>query len=218
MIKRLHGRKSHGTLVANPRRRKKRSGSKRRVKRSASALFANPRRRKKRRNPGSLSGYLKKHNARRKSHKRRNPSFVRELDLVTVGIGAVAAIGLSSVGQGIVEKYMGDTFADQPAIKAALPSLIVAGAAFAAHKYMKNAKIKQVAKYTLVMALYKAVDDAVGGKIKESVKGILPGNTSGAYLPALRGYTSGAYMDATGGAYLHTSGALLPSGGGLYGL
>lgn len=214
MIKRLHGRKSHGTLVANPRR-KKRNGSKRRVKRSARSLFANPgHKRKKRRNPSSLSGFFKK-NARRKSHKRRNPSFVRELDLVTVGIGAVAAIGLSSVGQGIADKYMPTLFADNKPIRDALPSLLVAGAAFAAHKYVKNAKVQQIAKYTLVMALYKAVDDAVGGKIKESVKNILPG-TSGAYVPALRGYTSGAYMDATGGAYSSVSG-LFP-GDKLYGL
>lgn len=222
MIKRLHGRRSHGTLVANPGHKKRRAG-KRKHKRGVRALFANParsRKARKHRNPGrGLSGFLKK-NAKHRSHKRRNPQFNLGIDLVSVGVGSVAAIALSSVGQGIFDKYLSNTV-QQPQLRAALPSLLVAAGAFAANKYMKNAKVKEIAKVTMVLAVYKAIDDAVGGSIKSSVKDMLPGATKGsfggAYLPALKGTTSGAFIDSTtGGAYMHTAG-LIP-GAGLYGL
>lgn len=219
MIKRLHGRRSAGTLVANPRRKRK-SKSKRGVR----ALFANPRKKRhsaKRRNPHSLSGHIK--NARRRrSSKRRNPQFNLGIDLVSVGIGSVAAIALSSVGQGVFDKYLANSLSAVPApVRDAVPSLLVAGAAWATNKYVKNTKVKEIAKITMVLAVYKAIDDAVGGTIKKSVTDMLPGATSsgsfgGAYIPALKGMTGGAYLDATGGAYMHTAG-LIPSAN-LYGL
>ena len=215
MIKRLKAHRSHGTLVANPRR-KKRNGGKRRHKRGLRSLLANPRHKKrngsKRRNPSKLSHFFKK----RKAHKRRNPMVgVGGGDLVSVGVGAVATIALGSVGKAVFDKYLagkiGNTMIEQ-----AGPSLIVAGAAFAAHKYMKNPKVKEIAKMTLILSVFKAIDDAVGQQIEDGVKKILP-STSGAYVPALRGYTSGAYLDAaTGGAYMGTHG-VLPSAT-LYGL
>ena len=219
MIKRLHGRK-HGTLVANPKRNGRRRRSKSKAKRGLRALFANPRKGKrrssKRHNPGhGLSHYLKK-NARRRSSKRRNPQFNLGIDLVSVGVGSVAAIALTSVGQGIFDKYLKDTIKNE-GLRQAAPALIVAAGAFAAHKYVKNAKVKEIAKVTLVLSIYKAIDDGFGAQIKDSVSKMLPGKTSGyfggAYMPALQG----AYIDSdTGGAYMHTAG-LLP-GAGLYGL
>lgn len=212
MIKRLKHRRTSGTLVANPRRgRKKRNGSKRTKRRSLRALFANPRR-KKRKNP---SKGIKRHK-RHYSRKHRNPGLeIGGVDLVSVGVGSVAAIALGAVGQGIFDKYLSQSVSSEPLAKA-MPSLIVAGAAFAAHKYIANPKVKSIAKVTLVLSIFKAIDDSVGGKIKETVTNALPGATGGAYLPALRGYTGGAYMDSTGGAYMSTSG-ILP-GAGLYGL
>ena len=212
MIKRLKAHRSHGTLVANPRR-KKRNGGKRRHKRGLSALSANPRhKRKHKRNPAKLSHFFKK----RKAAKRRNPMVaVGGVDLVSVGVGAVATIGLGAVGQAIFDKYLSDKITNQ-GLREAAPSLIVAGAAFAAHKYMKNAKVREIAKMTMILSVFKAVDAAVGQQIEDGVKKVLP-SMSGAYIPALRGYTSGAYIDATtGGAYMHTNG-VLPSAT-LYGL
>ena len=212
MIKRLKAHRSHGTLVANPRR-KKRNGGKRRHKRGLHALSANPRhQRKHKRNPAKLSHFFKK----RKSAKRRNPMVaVGGVDLVSVGVGAVATIGLGAVGQAIFDKYLRGKLGSEVLEKAA-PSLIVAGAAFAAHKYVKNAKVREIAKMTLVLSVFKAIDDAAGEQIESGVKKILP-SMSGAYVPALRGYTSGAYIDsATGGAYMGTHG-VLPSAT-LYGL
>lgn len=221
MIKRLHGRKSHGTLVANPRRKKRNGGHKRR-RRSARALFANPghkRKKHKKRNPG-LSAMLKKNASRKRHHKRRNPSFNLGIDLMSVGVGSVAAIALSSVGQGVFDKYLSNTV-QNPQLRAALPSLLVAGAAFATGKYVKNEKVKKIAKITMILSIYKAIDDGVGGAIKDSVKNVLPsfkgGAFGGSYIPALKGNMGGAYIDAaTGGAYMHTHG-ILPSAN-LYGL
>jgi hypothetical protein len=213
MIKRLKAHRSHGTLVANPRR-KKRNGGKRRHKRGLHALSANPRHKRKhaKRNPAKLSHFLK----RRKSVKRRNPMVgVGGVDLVSVGVGAVATIGLGAVGQAIFDKYLSNSITNQ-GLRDAAPSLIVAGAAFAAHKYMKNPKVKEIAKMTMILSVFKAVDAAVGQQIEDGVKKVLP-SMSGAYVPALRGYTSGAYLDAaTGGAYMGTHG-VLPSAT-LYGL
>jgi hypothetical protein len=209
MIKRLKSRKSRGTLVANPRRKKR--GSKRR---SLSAFAANPH---KRRNGSKLSGLLKR---RRSGSKKRNGDMtVGGLDLVTVGIGSIAAIALSAVGQGVFDKYLSDKVSSEPLAKAA-PSLMVAGAAWAAQKYVKNPKVKSIAKVTLALAIFKAIDDSVGKTITESVEKALPGMSGGlaggAYIPALRGNFSGAHIDATGGAWTHTAG-ILP-GANLYGL
>lgn len=223
MIKRLKHRRSHGTLVANPRRRKKRNGARRHKRRSLRSMFANPRKhkRKKVRNGGKLSAFLKKH----KTHRRRNPSkggmSLGGVDLVSVGIGSVAAIALGAIGQGIFNKYLSNSVSSEPLAKAA-PSLIVAGAAFAAHKYIKNAKVKNIAKVTLVLSIFKAIDDSMGEKLRDTVRNALPGATggymAGGYIPALKGYTSGAYVDAaTGGAYTHVTHGILP-GAGLYGL
>jgi len=216
MIKRLKHRRTSGTLVANPRR-KKRSGAKRGQRRSLRALFANPRRRKKRKNPyRGIKSSAKRHRNPSRRRKHRNPGLeIGGVDLVSVGVGSVAAIALGSVGQGIFDKYLAKSFSDSPIAKA-MPSLIVAGAAFAAHKYIDNPKVKSIAKVTLVLSIFKAIDDSAGDKIRDTVKDVLPGSTSGSYLPALRGYTSGAYMDSTGGAYMSTNG-ILP-GAGLYGL
>jgi hypothetical protein len=222
MIKRLKHRRSHGTLVANPRR-KKRNGARRHKRRSLRSMFANPRKhkRKKVRNGGKLSSFLKKHKVRRRAT-RRNGMDIGGVDLVSVGIGSVAAIALGAVGQGIFNKYLAQSVSSEPLAKAA-PSLIVAGAAFAAHKYMKNPKVKNIAKVTLVLSIFKAIDDSLGDKLRDTVKNALPGATggymAGGYIPALKGYnTSGAYVDAaTGGAYTHVTHGILP-GAGLYGL
>lgn len=224
MIKRLHSRRSHGTLVANPRH-KRRSGAKRghkRAKRGLRSLFANPRRKKhsnprrKHRNP-SLN-VLQRNARRRRSH--RNPATAGlGIDLMSVGVGSVAAIALGSVGQALLNRY-GSSITN-PQLRAAMPSLLVAAGAFAANKYMKNAKVKSIAKVTMALSIFKAIDDSFGKQISDSVTNILPkasaGSFGGAYVPALRGLTSGAYIDSTtGGAYMHTSGVL--PGAGLYGL
>lgn len=226
MIKRLHSRRSHGTLVANPRH-KRRNGAKRghkrsRAKRGLRSLFANPRRKKhsnprrKHRNP-SLN-VLQRNARRRRTH--RNPGMGLGIDLMSVGVGSVAAIALGSVGQAIFNRYL-STSITNPQLAKAAPSLLVAAGAFAANKYMKNAKIKSIAKVTMALSIFKAIDDSFGQQIEEGVTKMLPkasaGSFGGAYVPALRGLTSGAYIDSTtGGAYMHTSGVL--PGAGLYGL
>ena len=217
MIKRIKARHS-GTMVANPGRRKKRNGAKRShksKKRGLRSLFANPKH-KKRHNP---------------KHKRRNPSVRRKrrnpdvnimgvnVDLVSVGVGSVAAIALGSIGQAVADKYMSKTFANSPMLQKALPNALVAGAAFAAIKYMSNPQVKSIAKVTLVLSIFKMIDDSVGGQIKTSVQNILPKGTSG-YIPAVR-QLSGAYIDNTGGAYMQSGPSythgLMPSAN-LYGL
>ena len=219
MIKRLKHRRTHGTLVANPRRKKRSSSRKRR---SLRAVFANPRKkRRKAKNPSPL--FRRKHKAIRRRKARHPGLAIGGLDLVSVGVGSVAAIALGAVGQGILNKYLSNTIQNET-LGNAMPSLLVAAGAFAVHKYVANQKVKNIAKVTLVLSIFKAIDDSVGKKIQETVKDALPGVTGGAYLgtsgafvPALRGYTGGAYMDQTGGAYLGTSG-LLASGSSLYGL
>lgn len=218
MIKRLKHRRTHGTLVANPRRKKRSSSRKRR---SLRAVFANPRKkRRKAKNPSPL--FRRKHKAIRR--KARNPGLaIGGIDLVSVGVGSVAAIALGAVGQGIFDKYLSNTIQNET-LGNAMPSLLVAAGAFAVHKYVANQKVKNIAKVTLVLSIFKAIDDSVGKKIESTVKDALPGVTGGAYLgtsgafvPALKGYTGGAYMDQTGGAYMGTGG-LLASGSSLYGL
>lgn len=219
MIKRLKTRRhSSGTMVANPRRRKHRNpkGHKRK-KRGLRSLFANPRRKRKAHNP-------------KRSYKRRNPLVRRKrrnpdvniggvsVDLVSVGIGSVAAIALGSIANGVATKYFGKTMASNPYVGKMLPSLLVAGGAWAAAKYVQNPKIKSIAKVTLVLAVFKAIDDSFGEQISKSVKNILPG-TSG-YIPAVR-QMNGVHIDNMGGAYTYSGPAythgVLP-GANLYGL
>lgn len=214
MIKRLKTRRhSSGTMVANPRRRKHRNlkGHKRK-KRGLRSLFANPRHKK------------------RASHKRRNPLVRRKrrnpdvniggvsVDLVSVGIGSVAAIALGSIANGVANRYFSKTMSSNPYVGKMLPSLLVAGGAWAAAKYMQNPKIKSIAKVTLVLAVFKAIDDSFGEQISKSVKNVLPG-TSG-YIPAVR-QMNGVHIDNMGGAYTYSGPAythgVLP-GANLYGL
>lgn len=215
MIKRLKARHS-GTMVANPRRKKRNGGHKRKShkKRGLRSLFANPR----------------GHKRKKSSHKRRNPLVRRKrrnpdvniggvsVDLVSVGVGSVAAIALGSIGQAVFDKYLSKSITS-PQLRALAPNALVAGAAWAATKYMKNPKVKSIAKVTLVLSIFKMIDDSVGKQIHDSVKGILPGTTSG-YIPATR-QMSGAYIDNTGGAYMGSGPAythgILP-GANLYGL
>lgn len=220
MIKRL-SRRSHGTLVANPRRKrrngKKRHGAKRKH-RSLSAMMANPRRKRKHANP-------------KRGHKRRNPISHRRrkrnpsiggvdfggVNLVNVGLGSLATIALGSVGQAVFDKYLDKTIENEM-LRKVTPNLIVAGAAWAAHKYMKNQMIKDVAKVTIALSVFKAIDDAVGGQIKDSVQKLLPGS-SGAYtyVPTSGNYalSGGTYIDTTtGSSYMS---GILPTAN-LYGL
>jgi hypothetical protein len=221
MIKRLKTRRhSSGTMVANPYRKKRNGGHKRsrKKKRGLRSLFANPRGSRKR----------KAHNPR--SHKRRNPLVRRKrrnpdvniggvsVDLVSVGIGSVAAIALGSIANGVANRYFGKTMSSNPYVGKMLPSLLVAGGAWAAAKYMQNPKIKSIAKVTLVLAVFKAIDDSFGEQISKSVKNVLPG-TSG-YIPAVR-QMNGVHIDNMGGAYTYSGPSythgVLP-GANLYGL
>lgn len=221
MIKRLKARHS-GTMVANPRRKKRSGGhkSKSRKKRGLRSLFANPR------------GKRKKHNPRR-AHKRRNPLVRRKrrnpdvniggvsLDLVSVGVGSVAAIALGSIGQAVFDKYLSKNITN-PALRSLAPNALVAGAAWAATKYMKNPQIQKIAKVTLVLSVFKMIDDSVGKQIHDSVKNILPGSTGGlhGYIPAVR-QMNGVHIDNMGGAYTYSGPSythgILP-GANLYGL
>lgn len=227
MIKRLHSRKSHGTLVANPRRRKRRNGAKRRH-RKLSALAANPAHKRRKRKNGSkksLSHYFARKGHKLHRRKRRNPDM-GGVDLVSIGVGSVVAIAAGAVGQAIFNSYL-DKQIENPQLREAAPSLIVAAGAFAAHKYMANPKVKQIAKVTMMLAIFKALDKSVGGTIEQSVAGILPGGKPAAkssgsfvstkgYLPVTRGTAGGAYITPTGGAYAQLNG-LMP-GASLYGL
>lgn len=218
MIKRLSARRSHGTLVANPRRKRrngaKRHGAKRR--RSLSALMANPRHKRK-----------KHANPRRKhrnpiSHKRRkrNPAIggidFGGVNLVNVGVGSLATIALGSIGQAVFDKYLSNTIQNET-LRKVTPNLIVAGAAFLAHKYMKNQMVKDVAKVTIALSIFKAIDDSVGAQVKEGVQKLLPGS-SGAYTPVSGNYalSGGMYIDTTTGGGYSMSG-IMPSAN-LYGL
>ena len=223
MIKRIKARRSHGTLVANPRR-KKRNGAKRahkRKKRSLSMLLANPKHKKKRNGGYKLSHARKsrKHrNPRSFGRKHRNPGFdFGGVNLVNVGIGSVASIALGAVGEAIFDKYLAKSI-ENPTLAKMAPNLIVAGAAWAAHKYVKNSMVKEVAKVTIALSIFKAINDSFGAQIKEGVQGFLPG-TSGAYLP-----TAGRYALSGGGMYIdtvtsggHATAGLFPSAN-LYGL
>lgn len=226
MIKRLSARRSHGTLVANPRKRrngkKRRHGAKRKH-RSLSALMANPRH-KKRANPK----HRRKH-ANPKSHKRRNPIRRRRnptiagvdfggVNLVNVGIGSVATIALGAVGEAVFKKYLADKIQNETLSKMA-PNLIVAGAAWAAHKYVKNQMVKDVAKVTIALSVFKAINDSLGQQITDSVTKMLPG-TTGAYTPVSGRYalSGGMYIDtATSGGYAMANPGIMP-GANLYGL
>jgi hypothetical protein len=230
MIKRLHSRKSHGTLVANPRRRKKRNGVAKRRRRGTklSAMVANGKGRKKRKNPSHKMSHYFARKGRRRTARRRNPD-IAGVDLVSVGVGSVVAIAAGAIGEAITDKYLKDKI-QTPSIRNAMPSVLVAVGAYAAAKYMQNPKVKQIAKVTMTLAVFKALDAAIGETIKGAVAGILPGGGSSSsssapqgnfikpssgYLPVTRG-TSGAYVTRTGGAYAGVNG-LLP-GAGLYGL
>lgn len=218
MIKRLSARRSHGTLVANPR--KKRNGKKRhsakRKHRSLSALMANPRRKHKKANP-------------KRSHKRRNPISHRRkrnpaiggidfggVNLVNVGVGSLATIALGSIGQAVFDKYLSNTIQNET-LRKVTPNLLVAGAAFLAHKYMKNQMVKDVAKVTIALSVFKAIDDSVGTQVKEGVQKLLPGS-SGAYVPVSGNYalSGGMYIDTTTGGG-HAMAGIMP-GANLYGL
>lgn len=217
MIKRLSARRSHGTLVANPRKRRngKKRHSAKRKRRSLSALMANPRR-KKRANPK----HRKHRNPISHRRKRRNPSIggvdFGGVNLVNVGVGSLATIALGSIGQAVFDKYLSNTIQNET-LRKVTPNLLVAGAAFLAHKYMKNQMVKDVAKVTIALSVFKAIDDSVGGQIKEGVQKLLPGS-SGAYTPVSGNYalSGGMYIDTTtGGGY--SMAGIMP-GANLYGL
>ena len=223
MIKRLSARRSHGTLVANPRQKRKaaKRGHKRTKRSSLSALMANPKHKRKKANPHRK--HAKRNPMSHRSAKRkRNPAIggidFGGVNLVNVGVGSVAAIALGAVGEAVFKKYLSSYIQNDTLAKMA-PNLIVAGAAWAAHKYVKNSMVKEVAKVTIALSIFKAINDSVGQSITDSVSKMLPG-TSGAYtlVPTSGNYalSGGMYIDTTtsGG---HSTGSLFPSAN-LYGL
>lgn len=220
MIKRLSARRSHGTLVANPRR-KKRNGKRKHAhkrRRSLSAMLANPKhKRKKHANPKRKHA---KRNPLRAYRKRRNPAIAGVdfggVNLVNVGIGSVATIALGAIGEAVFNKYLKDTIQNET-LRAMAPNLIVAGAAWAAHKYVGNQMVKDVAKVTIALSVFKAINDSFGKQISEGVQKMLPG-TGGAYTPVSGNYalSGGMYIDtSTSGGYA-TAGVF--PGANLYGL
>lgn len=222
MIKRLSARRSHGTLVANPRR-KRRNGKRkhaRKGRRSLSALLANPKHKRKRKHANPKH---KRRNPLRARRKRRNPAIggidFAGVNLVNVGIGSVATVALGAVGQAVFDKYLKDTIQNDT-LRAMAPNLIVAGVAWAAHKYVGNQMVKEVAKVTIALSIFKAIDDSFGKQIKEGVQKMLPG-TSGAYtlVPGVSGnyaLSGGMYIDTTSGNFTANPG-IFP-GANLYGL
>ena len=221
MIKRLSARRSHGTLVANPRKKRKatKRGHKRTKRSSLSALMANPKHKRKKANPHRK--HAKRNPISHRSAKRkRNPAIggidFGGVNLVNVGVGSVAAIALGAVGEAVFKKYLSSYIQNDTLAKMA-PNLIVAGAAWAAHKYVKNSMVKEVAKVTIALSIFKAINDSVGQSITDSVSKMLPG-TSGAYTPVSGNYalSGGMYINtATGGG--HATAGLFPTAN-LYGL
>jgi hypothetical protein len=223
MIKRLSARRSHGTLVANPRKKRKaaKRGHKRAKRRSLSAMLANPKHKRKHANPKHKRKHRNPMSARRK---RRNPAIggidFGGVNLVNVGVGSVATIALGAIGEAVFNKYLAKNIENET-LRAMAPNLIVAGAAWAAHKYVKNQMVKDVAKVTIALSVFKAINDSFGKQITEGVQKILPA-TSGTYTPVSGNYAlsgGGMYIDTTTGGSYATSGptGIFPSAN-LYGL
>jgi len=173
-------------------------------------VVKNPRRRKHHKNPRAFLPHYRK----RKSHK--NPMLeIAGVPVLEMAVGSVGAIAAIAAIQGYVEKQ--DFYGKLPAAvkdyhldKAIVPAAIAAGAAFAYKK--TSGSVKDIAKYAFIGSVFIALQEVVGEKIKETVKG--EKKAAGMYIPA-----NGMYMKATGGSmggmYLSTSGVAQADMGGL---
>lgn len=175
-IKRVRNRRHRSsTLVANPRRRRKnprrrvsaarkRNGTKKgqvmktraytRKRKNAymKSRAANPRRRK---------------NPRRRVARRRNAQKLvfAGIPLVEAGIGSIASLlainTLSNLGpiKDFVNKPEEGKTAPAAWKKLIIPGL-TAGLGVALHQNVKNKMVKDAAKYLVIVAIFKAIDDA----------------------------------------------------------
>jgi hypothetical protein len=217
MIKPLHAI-SGGTLVANPRRKRRKAGRKYGAKKF-SALSRNPRR--KRRSKHAM--HAKHRNPRKLSHRRRkhrNPGMdIGGINLTELGLGSVAAIAAFGVSDALAKKYMASTLASTPSAAAIAPAA-VAAAAFYGHQHAKGT-LKGALKYIVILGAFEAVNRVVGQQITDQVQKLLPA-TSGAYLSSGKYLpTGGAYLPrATSGAWLQapTTGGAFPQGKSLFGI
>ncbi len=210
----IHG----GTLVANPRRKRRKVKAGR--KHGFRALSRNPSHRRKRhagahkrkaRNPAHAFARMhhKKHarkNPARRHGKRRNPGMdMGGINLVELGLGSAGTIALSSVVQALVDKYAPASIKSMPGAAALVPALVAAGA-FYGHK-KASGTLKGALKFVVITSAFEAVNQLVGAQIKSTIAGLLPGATGG-YYQASGHRVGGVYLPspqrATGGVWLQT--------------
>ena len=220
MIKPIHA-VTGGTLVANPRRKRRKSGAKRknpgkrfaaRAKTGKSGKRKHAKRAKTRNPSRTFGAFRKAHKARgkhtahrnpaRRGHKRRNPE-VGGIDIMELALGSGASIALTAVTQALVDKYAPATIKTSlGAASGALAPGLVAVAAFFAHKKAKG-KIKGALKYVAITATFEAVNQVAGSQIKGFIQDHLPG-TGGMWLPNTQN-TGGMWLpntQNTGGAWM----------------
>ena len=184
-------------------------------------MVRNPKRKhhKKHHNPrGVLPHYRKRVRAR------KNPMLeLAGVPVIEMAVGSVGAIAAIAAIQGFVEKQsfyasLPQAVKDYKLDKAIVPAALAAGAAFAYKKTSGTAK--DIAKYAFIGSVFIALQEVVGEKIKDVVKGDAAApakKQNGMYIPAV----GGMYMKAAsgtsgmGGMYLSTSGVAQADMGGL---
>jgi hypothetical protein len=234
-IKRVRNRRHRSsTLVANPRRRRKNprrrtlSAKRNPTRRKRNGTHKGQRRKTARR--AYMSGAHKRKNAYMRASAKRNPRrrVARRRNakgLVFAGIPVVeAAVGslasllaintLSNLGP--IKDFVNKPEADGkvPAYKKLIIPALTAGLGVALHQNVKNKMVKDASKYLVIVAIFKAIDDATSQYFETSfaemfAKKPATGGMYGAYGPVLPGGTVRAQQvpfagqSQMNGVYLH---------------
>lgn len=174
-------------------------------------IVKNPKKRRKHHNPMpvQLARALAKRRAHK--HKRRNPMLeIAGVPVIEMAVGSVGAIAAAAAIQGFLDKqsFMANLPAavkDYKLDKAIAPAAVAAVSAFAYKKMSGTGK--DIAKYAFIGSVFVAIQEVVGGKVKELVSGAAaPSASAAAAKPAGSGL-HGIYVDPYGGK---------PAVGGMY--
>ena len=174
-------------------------------------IVKNPKKRRKHHNP--MPAHLARALAKRRAHKRHNPMLeIAGVPVIEMAVGSVGAIAAAAAIQGFLDKqsFMANLPAavkDYKLDKAIAPAAVAAVSAFAYKKMSGTGK--DIAKYAFIGSVFVAIQEVVGGKVKELVSGAAAPSASApaaSTTPAKNGL-HGIYVDPYGGK---------PAVGGMY--
>lgn len=192
---------SGGTLVANPRRKRRKAKAGRKHGFASLSRNPSPRRSKKAKRNPSAFGRMKS---------RRNPAMdIGGVDIMSLAGGSLITILGGNIAQGIVKKYATASITSMPGANALPVALVGLGAYFGAKK--AKGQLKSALKITVITSAFECLNQLAGPKLQELTASFLP-STSGYYNQAGQRVNgmAGTYLPSpnrqgTNGAWLQAS-------------